>query len=265
MLLVQEAASPVAVERARSLVDELPLVPNLLVHADLAPGLAERTRVFLGFALTGELRAVATAYLGFGRPALGVTTLPGDWDEEVAVSALKAVRDGIDLPAMAIDDVSREAAYRRVFTIAARHEETHYVLRPGATLPTREDVPVARVAPDELDRLDEFLRAHGATAWSRESFATGPYVWVREGGEVVAAAGVHFETAFVGQIANVLVREDRRGRGLGAAVTAAVARRLRERGLVVSLFVHADNAPAIQLYERLGFKAVRKLAYLELA
>jgi GNAT superfamily N-acetyltransferase len=264
MLLVQEATQELAVARARELVDQLPLVPNLLVHADLTPPLAERTRVFLAFAPTGELRGVGTAYLGFGRPALGVATLGESWDEAVAREVLKHVREGIGAPAIAIDDVAHESTWASAFTVKARHEEVHYILSPSATLPVNDEVPVTRVARSDLVRLDAFLRKHGATAWSAESFATGPYVWVLEGDEVVAAAGVHFDTRVVGQVANVLVREASRGRGLGRAVTAAIARRLRAEGKIVSLFVMSDNTPARRLYESMGFKPVRRLVYLEL-
>lgn len=264
MLLVQEATQPLAVARARELIDELPLVENLLVHADLTPPLAERTRVFLGFAPTGDLKAVGTAYLGLGKPALAVSTLGERWDPEIARALLAKMRDGVDLPAITIDEVVRAETYAQVFSVKERHEELHYLLRPGVPLPIADDARVERVARSDLARLDAFLRRHGATAWSAESFETGPYVWVRENDEVVAAAGVHFETQFVGQIANVLVRESHRGRGLGAAVTAAVARRLRERDKLVSLFVRSDNASAVRLYERLGFRQVRRLSYLEL-
>ncbi len=47
-----------------------------------------------------------------------------------------------------------------------------------------------------------------------------------------------------------------RGRGLGAAVTAALTRRLFVGGAAsVALGVYCDNAGAIRLYERLGFAA----------
>lgn len=264
MLLVQEATQELAVARARELVDELPLVDNLLVHADLTPPLAERTRVFLGFSPAGDLKAVGTSYLGFGRPALGLALVGEKWDLEVAKALLGKMRDGIDLPAVAIDSELREEAYAAVFQVKTRHAELHYLLRPTAALAVPDGVPIERVAKTDLARLDAFLRRHGATAWSAESFETGPYFWVRENDEVVAAAGVHFETPFVGQIANVLVRESHRRRGLAKAVTAAVARRIRERGKVVSLFVREDNTAARRLYEHMGFVQVRRLAYLEL-
>jgi ribosomal protein S18 acetylase RimI-like enzyme len=139
-----------------------------------------------------------------------------------------------------------------------------FLRRHGATVWAREIADASRYLVPSLN-LRQPEPEPKDTTWSPESFDTGPYVWVREGSEVVAAAGTHFETPFVGQIANVLVRDDRRGKGLGAAVTAAVARRLREHGKIVSLFVKADNEPAKRLYERLGFKRVRSLVYLELA
>ncbi len=264
MLLVQEAVQPAAVARARELIDELPLVDNLLVHADLTPPLCERTRVYLGFATNGDLKAVGTAYLGFGKPALGVAVMGEKWDTETAQALLAKMKEGIDLPAIAIDSELREESYTRVFQVKERHHELHYILRPHVALPAPEQ-PIERVQKADLGRLDTFLRRHGATAWSAESFETGPYVWIRENDEVVSAAGVHFETPFVGQIANVLTRESHRHRGLGRAVTASIARKLRDRGKVVSLFVREDNAGARRVYERLGFVQVRRLVHLELA
>src|SRR4051812_39444270 len=141
MLLVQEATQELAVARARELVDQLPLVPNLLVHADLTPPLAERTRVFLGFAPTGELRGIATAYLGFGRPALGIATLGETFDDATAREILTHVQKNLGVPAIAIDDVLRESTWASAFTIKARHEEVHYILSPRVALPTQEELP----------------------------------------------------------------------------------------------------------------------------
>jgi predicted GNAT family acetyltransferase len=167
-------------------------------------------------------------------------------------------------PWLAIDDVARERAWADAFTVVSRAEELHYLLPRTKALPLLEESGVEVVPPEGVDRLDAFLRAHGATAWARGSFRTGPYVWVRRGEEIVAAAGVHFVTPVVGQIANVLVAPDARRKGLGRAVTVAIARRLRAEGRVVSLFVRSENAAAVNLYETLGFVRVRTLAAMDL-
>ncbi len=53
----------------------------------------------------------------------------------------------------------------------------------------------------------------------------------------------------------MFVREEYRGRGVNALVTAALLDWARERGLTeVRLRVYADNAGAIRAYEKVGFK-----------
>jgi GNAT superfamily N-acetyltransferase len=71
---------------------------------------------------------------------------------------------------------------------------------------------------------------------------------------LVAAAGTHLVSREDGiaAIGNVYTRRDRRGRGYGAAVTAAVLHALS--GIeTIGLNVRADNDGAIKMYERLGF------------
>jgi ribosomal protein S18 acetylase RimI-like enzyme len=63
----------------------------------------------------------------------------------------------------------------------------------------------------------------------------------------------------VGVIGGVAVHPEHRGRGLGAAVTAAVARPLLDRYGLVTLGVIAGNDVATRMYGRLGFTGVTEL------
>jgi ribosomal protein S18 acetylase RimI-like enzyme len=80
---------------------------------------------------------------------------------------------------------------------------------------------------------------------------------VRERGRLVAAGGTHLYSATesIGAVGNVYTRRSHRGRGLAAAVVAAIVESLIERRTVtIGLNVRSGNAAAIRLYERLGFE-----------
>jgi predicted GNAT family acetyltransferase len=67
------------------------------------------------------------------------------------------------------------------------------------------------------------------------------------------------------EISGVCTHPDFRGRGYGAALTMAVAARIRARGDTPFLHTYAANAPAIALYRSLGFTLVRELVMTVLA
>jgi ribosomal protein S18 acetylase RimI-like enzyme len=85
----------------------------------------------------------------------------------------------------------------------------------------------------------------------------GVYLGVWEEGELIAVAGTHLVVPAegVGAIGNVYTRRDRRRRGLSGRLTGAVAAALLDRGTrTVALNVDQQNATALRVYERLGFK-----------
>ncbi len=78
---------------------------------------------------------------------------------------------------------------------------------------------------------------------------------------LVAMAGIHVcsRAMDVAAVGCVLVHPDRRGRGLGTVVTAAVVRALADLGIgSIGLNVKADNHAARAIYERLGFVEVHR-------
>lgn len=84
----------------------------------------------------------------------------------------------------------------------------------------------------------------------------GVFYGLWESGELVAVAGTHLVVPCedVAAIGNVYTRRDRRGRGMAARVTSAVVDELlRLRIGTIVLNVNQSNAPAIRIYERLGF------------
>ena len=85
--------------------------------------------------------------------------------------------------------------------------------------------------------------------------------WARfERGEVIFKAEVGSQSSAVGQIQGVWVHPDRRGRGLGAAGTAALVAAVVAEGRIASLYVNGYNTVARAAYERVGFTQVGTFA-----
>jgi GNAT superfamily N-acetyltransferase len=118
---------------------------------------------------------------------------------------------------------------------------------------------VQRLGPTDVAALKR-LYADGETTGESPDFfydsmvKDGVFFGVYEGPDLIAAAGTHLfaPDEHAAAIGNVYTRRDRRGRGLSRAVTKAVLHRLRHLK-TVGLNVREDNAPAIHVYESLGF------------
>jgi ribosomal protein S18 acetylase RimI-like enzyme len=121
------------------------------------------------------------------------------------------------------------------------------------------DLQVTRLVAGDVPALER-LYADGESSGESPDFfypsmvSDGIFFGVYEDEALAAVAGTHLVAPEEGAaaIGNVYTRRDRRGRGLGRAVTAAVLRELN--GIeTVGLNVRADNDAAIRIYESLGF------------
>lgn len=140
----------------------------------------------------------------------------------------------------------------------------------------RPDPLVRPVVPAELDRylpaaIAMFTEEVGVDPRSgdggtgyrarvAELIAAGRAFARFEEGEVVFKAEIGALSSHVGQIQGVWVHPERRGQGLGAIGTAAVADRLAAMGRVSSLYVNAFNHAARRTYTRIGFSQVASFA-----
>ena len=86
---------------------------------------------------------------------------------------------------------------------------------------------------------------------------SGVFYGIREGEEIVAAAGMHAVAPDEGvaAVGGIFTRPDRRGLGHATCTTAAVVAELIEMGIpTIGLNVAQSNAGAIRIYQRLGFR-----------
>jgi len=121
-----------------------------------------------------------------------------------------------------------------------------------------------------LDRGDEgAIRALLAEAYPHNFFEprmldSGLYLGVRRDGQLLAMAGLHVrsERYRAAALGNVATHPDARGYGLARGLTAAVCRRLLDRGVArIGLNVREANTAGRALYEGLGFNT--RLQYQE--
>ncbi len=222
--------------------------------ADLAPPYCEHTE---WHAAGG---AIALLYRGFQIPVM-VTHGPEE-DLRGLLDEIREERMYLSVRPEALGMLER-AGYR----IEEAHEMLRMALDPGSCAAC--DGRTERLGFSDLAAL-RGLYADGEPCgeappfFSEATLASGVYHGIREGAELVAAAGTHVFTPAEGVagIGNVYTRRDRRGRGLGGSVTAAVAAELAARGIgTIALNVAPGNTPAVKVYERLGFR--RHCRYFE--
>jgi predicted GNAT family acetyltransferase len=82
----------------------------------------------------------------------------------------------------------------------------------------------------------------------------GRFIGVRREGRLVAMAGERMKPAGFTEVSGVCTHPDFRGHGLAGQLMRAVAARIVRRGELPFLHAYADNASAIALYERLGYR-----------
>jgi predicted GNAT family acetyltransferase len=130
-----------------------------------------------------------------------------------------------------------------------------------------------------MEELDQYLRAaiemfieevgvdpranDGGRSYRRRvaNLIAAGRAWARfEDGEVVFKAEVGSLSDTVGQIQGVWVDPLQRGRGYGAAGTAAVANAILAAGRTPSLYVNSYNGAARRIYSRVGFTQVATFA-----
>jgi GNAT superfamily N-acetyltransferase len=227
---------------------------HLYSLGDLDPAFWPHTSWY-GVRAGGDLAEVVLLYLGLAMPTVQAFAT-GD---EAQASALL----GELLPALpprfhahlgppALEDTLRQQRAFSPYGLSLR-------LRLDDT--ARIDLPDPEGLAVLGARDEAAIRALLAEAYPRNFFeprmlASGLYLGVRRGGELIAMAGLHVrsERYRAAALGNVATHPDARGQGLGRAITAALCRRLLDRGIDrIGLNVREANTAGRALYEGLGF------------
>ncbi len=124
-----------------------------------------------------------------------------------------------------------------------------------------------RLGEEDLDAFLEIKRSQGREIdreSARKALARGRYYGVYVDGKLIAIAGRYIVLPEVWVVGDVYVRPEYRSRGYGKVATSAITRDALASGAIALLHVDTENRPAIRLYQRLGYRILRKRLWLYL-
>lgn len=197
----------------------------------------------------GQLRSLALVYSGLEPPAL---LLLGD-AAGLALLLGPLVRERIVYATCRPEHRTLLDAY---YVLGQVEQMERMVVRAEGFQPNRRH-QTERLGPHSLGELRELyaLDEGRGTFFSAEQLAAGVFYGVRQRGRLVSVAGTHIVAPGQGvaAVGNVFTHPAERGQGFAAACTSRVTEELLARQMLVVLNVRQSNAPAIHVYERLGY------------
>lgn len=213
---------------------------------------------FYGAYADDALQAVLLLYTGLTPPVL---TAFGD------AAGVRAMLEALPLP----DEVyylwlpQLGAVLGEQYDRTHEHAEWRMVLDRDAFHPADLDTvrPIDPHMADTLTALYQHAAGPGESivAFDPWQIAHGVFYGVWQANELVATAGTHVYSVAEGvtAVGNVFTRPDCRGRGYATQCTAAVVRDALAAGAdTIVLNVRDDNAAALRVYEKLGFRRYRR-------
>jgi ribosomal protein S18 acetylase RimI-like enzyme len=209
--------------------------------------LFEQSRWF-GAELDGQLASLVLLFLGLDPPALFLMGNSG---------GLQTILQEMSRP-KEVYLTCRPAHLSMTRRLCTWHETIsmwRLVLQPARFQPVRSSC--IRLTPADAHQLSSLYALGGGMAFNVTQVQHGLFYGIKVGGQLVAVAGTHLvsPTYRLAAVGNVYTHPEHRRKGYGLATTSAVVSALLQAGIEdIILNVSQQNAPAIRMYERLGFE-----------
>lgn len=229
-------------------------IHHLMLLGDLYPPLISVSEIYVATD-EGQIVGVGSLFRGFSIPSVIIT----EDNPTVQNALLTKMSRRLESEWITLLTCTPSSVLCQFGNRIYSHIELQMLLHEPIPTPVK---PARLIQRGEFNSLNQFYNEHRVEAWTPLMFEMGPFYGVWRDGQLIAAAGIHFVTPFIAQIGNVFSHPRFRGQGYATAATAGVTNHLRRMGIqIISLFVVAENAPAIRIYERLGFVKERELIF----
>ena len=123
----------------------------------------------------------------------------------------------------------------------------------------QSEVDLKRVSASDASDLVALTDLAFPGFFRTHTYQMGTYYGVYAGGELIAMGGERLKLDGYYEISAVCTHPQHRGKGLAASIIWKLVHDHRREGVVSWLHVGAANLRAIELYNRLGFKEVRRV------
>jgi GNAT superfamily N-acetyltransferase len=218
--------------------------------ADLEPPYSNYADWFIP---TDDPHAIALLYRAFGTPIVLCAGQSNEWP--VLLRQMdEALGDAREVHAVIKPEIL--STVRSHYHVLEERPMLRMLFDESRFQPVRASA-AERLGPSHLEEVRALFGDEPPAFFLPSTLEEGLYYGIREGDRLVTVAGTHVvsRALSVAALGNIYTRPDRRGRGLGTAVTSAVTHELMRTGIAtIVLNVLEDNHPAIRVYQRLGFE-----------
>ena len=123
---------------------------------------------------------------------------------------------------------------------------------------------ICELGPSDSRDMIELTALTKPGPFGSRTHELGTYLGMRRDGKLVAMAGERLKVPGYTEVSAVCTHPEHLGRGYAGILMSEVMRRIWEHGEIPFLHVRQDNARAIAVYERLGFRTRMVLHYVVL-
>jgi predicted GNAT family acetyltransferase len=254
-MLLQQGVTPHQLRKARKFLAENPVF-NVLPLGDTYAPLLRVSKLFIATEGSTVIGACSIYHPFNRKPSVALSTATPETKRALLGVALRQV-SGEFITSCSHDEVEAVKAHATVLSLES---ELQMMANPPKHI--KSNVKVLRARKKDAEELDRFYSEQDSRAWTPLQFKGGPFYCVKRNGKIVSAAGTHLKTPQIACIGSIATSEDHRMQGFATACTGTLASDLASKGRIISLFVRCDNKPAISMYENLGFKKIREVAFV---